>query len=452
MVTRFATALVSLASLSAMACSSSSDTKGTLAGNGSGTGGGTTVPTGNGGSVTAPPVGSGGGTTAPTGSGGATTTTPPAGNGGAVIAGTGGASTVPPMGSGGASTSGAGGAAGSPTACDDNALASAKDVCNKGADPCNLHSGFEGDDYCILPPPAGMGIQIHFGPKNYTDMAEVSKYITKPGEEFNAYGLATIPDVATSHYYNYVQIRMRPGSHHLINELVSGTESMPDGFNTTGAGCPGTPVGSFVGTQNLIRNMPPNGIQAPENVGLGAQLPTNVRLCVNHHAYNFSGDKPLLREIWINVWFVDASKVTQKTQSVNITAGPFQGIPPHSQKVLTASTTVSGTGRIIDMFGHRHAATDRFAVWKNDELVYDSWHWDESVAFDYNSITQNPAPNPTAKTDGATSGILSVVAGDKIKIECDVNNTTDNTLTFRNELYTGEMCILFGSSVGTAIH
>jgi len=74
------------------------------------------------------------------------------------------------------------------------------------------------------------------------------------------------------------------------------------------------------------------------------------------------------------------------------------------------------------------------------------------VTFEYDSITTNPAPNPSAKTDGATSGILSLVAGDKLKLECDVNNTTDNTLTFKNELYTGEMCILFGSSVGTTIH
>jgi hypothetical protein len=73
------------------------------------------------------------------------------------------------------------------------------------------------------------------------------------------------------------------------------------------------------------------------------------------------------------------------------------------------------------------------------------------VAFDYDSITKNPAPNPDAKTDGATSGILGVTTGDKIHIECDIDNKSDNTLTFRNELYNGEMCILFGSAVGVGI-
>src|SRR5689334_21722050 len=58
--------------------------------------------------------------------------------------------------------------------CDDNAVASASIPCKKDADPCNLHSGFAGDEYCIFPPPEGKGIQIHFGPKNYTDQDELA--------------------------------------------------------------------------------------------------------------------------------------------------------------------------------------------------------------------------------------------------------------------------------------
>ena len=339
-------------------------------------------------------------------------------------------------------------AAGASDTCDDNALASASVPCNKDADPCNLHSGFRGDEYCILPPPEGKGIQIHFGPKNYTDPAELAKYTIDPGQEFNSYGIANI-DALADHWYNYTQIRMRPGSHHLINQLVQG--DLQEGFVDGKVGCPGTPVGGFPGTQNLIRNMPPGGIQAPENVGLGSKLTADTKLCLNYHAYNYDTDVPQLREVWINVWFVDEAEVTQHASTVTVTAGPFQGIPPHSQKVLTTTTTVKGDGRIINLFGHRHAATDRFAVWKNDALVYDSWNWQESVAYDYDSVTQNPPLDEAGKKDGAISGVLPVTAGDAIKIECDVNNQTDNTLTFRNELYTGEMCILFGASVGTTI-
>lgn len=342
--------------------------------------------------------------------------------------------------------SGAGGApSASSTGCN---TASSTVPCSDDPDPCGLHSGYAGDEYCILPPPEGEGIQIHFGPSSYTDAAEVAKYALKPGEEFNAYGIAHIP-MPDDHYYNYVQIRMRPGSHHLINTVVTG-DNLAEGYLPAGSGCPGTTVSGFPGTQNLVRDMPPGGKQAPENVGLGSKLTGSSSLCLNHHAYNFN-DQVQLREVWINVWFVDESEVTQKTSPVTLAAGPWAGIAPHSQQVLTTSTTINGTGRIINMFGHRHAWTDRFAVWHNDELVYDSWHWQESVVFDYDSITTNPAPNPDAKSDGATSGILQVVPNDTIKIECDVNNTSDQTLYFRNELYTGEMCILFGSAVGVTV-
>lgn len=335
-------------------------------------------------------------------------------------------------------------------ACDDNAVASAAKPCPGNPDPCNLHSGYPGDEYCIPPPPEGKGIQIHFGPSNYNDPDEVAKYLLKPGEEFNAYGIGDIGQLQ-DHWYNYTQIRMRPGSHHLINTLITGADSAPVGYLPSGQGCPGTTVGGFPGTQNLIRNMPPGGVEAPENVGLGSKLPGNTRLCLNHHAYNYNSDQPILREIWINVWFVDQSMVTQQAKSIFLLAGPFSGIPPHTQQVLKASSTINGDGRIINMFGHRHAATDRFAVWKNDQLVYDSWNWQESVAFDYDSVTKNPPLDPDKKSDGASSGILPLTTGDKVNIECDVNNQTDNTLYFKNELLTGEMCILFGSSVGVAV-
>jgi hypothetical protein len=321
--------------------------------------------------------------------------------------------------------------------------------CSDDPDPCSLNSGFPGDQYCILPPPPGKGIQIHFGPKSYTDTAELAKYTINPGEEFNAYGIAHVP-TSDDHYFNYVQIRMRPGSHHLINTVVQG-DDLPEGFLDAGEGCPGTMVSSFPGTQNLVFDSPAQDKPAPENVGLGSKLAGNSSICLNHHAYNFDSDTVHLREVWMNVWFVDESEVTQRTSPVIIAAGPWQGIPPHTKQVLTETTTIDGTGRIISMFGHRHNHTDRFAVWHNDDLVYDSWNWQEAVVFDYDSITTNPAPNPPANTDGATSGILNVQPGDKIKIECDVNNTSDGTLTFRNELNTGEMCILFGSSVGTSV-
>jgi hypothetical protein len=340
------------------------------------------------------------------------------------------------------------GMAAKPAAAKGCKTASSTVPCSDDPDPCGLHSGYPGDEYCLLPPPAGKGIQIHFGPNDYKDTAQIEKYLIKPGEEFNAYGIAHIP-LTEDHFYNYVQIRMRPGSHHLINTVVQG-DNLEEGFATTGRGCPGTTVSSFPGSQNLVLDIPAGGQQAPENVGIGNKITGSTSLCLNHHSYNFN-ESAQLREAWINVWFVDESEVTQRTSPITITAGPFTPVAAHSKQVLTQTVTINGTGRIISMFGHRHSHTDRFAVWHNDDLVYDSWRWEESTVFAYDTITKNPALDPTAKMDGATSGMLEVKPGDTIKIECDVDNNSDQPLAFKNELNTGEMCILFGSAVGLSI-
>jgi hypothetical protein len=334
-----------------------------------------------------------------------------------------------------------------PDACDERRGSWAK-PCSSDPDPCNLKSGYPGDEYCLLPPPEGKGIQIHFGPNSYTDPTELQKYLIKPGQEFNQYAIVNIPTTEDK-WFSYMKMSMRPGSHHLINTLVKGHPA--EGFLGTGAGCTGEMLGSFPGTQNLITESPPQGIPAPENEGLGRSLPGNASICQNYHRYNTT-EADAISEIWYNIWFVDEKDITQKTSGVMVNAGPWTPIAAHSKQTLTTQTMVSGDARIISLFGHRHAATERFQAWVNDKEVYDSWDWVEARLFNYDSITMNPPIDPVNKVDGATSGILSVKRGDTVKIQCDVNNTTDTALRFANELYTGEMCILFGSTVGVGIN
>jgi hypothetical protein len=331
-----------------------------------------------------------------------------------------------------------------PDACDER-RGSWHTPCANEPDPCHLNSGFAGDNYCLLPPPEGEGIQIHFGPKDYNDPDEIAKYTIQPGEEFNQYAIVNVP-TTEDRWYGYLKLSMRPGSHHLINTLIAGHP--PEGF--VKGGCEGESIGSFPGTQNLIVESPPQGIPAPENEGLGRKLPGNSSICQNYHRYNTT-DKPAISEIWYNVWFMKEDEITQRANGVSVTAGPYRPIPPHSKQSLTATSMMRGDGRILSLFGHRHAATERFAVWLNDNLIYDSWDWVESRLFNYDSLTQNPAPMPDKKIDGAASGVLEYKMGDALKIQCDVNNTTDVALRFANELYTGEMCILFGSSVGAGV-
>ncbi|MDH5675834.1 MAG: hypothetical protein OEZ06_27160 [Myxococcales bacterium] len=326
------------------------------------------------------------------------------------------------------------------------AAASSRVPCHDDPNPCGIDSGFPGDEYCLPPPPPGTGIQIHFGPDDYNDPAQINEYVLTAGLEVNEYGVADIP-TTEDNFYNFVQLRMRPNSHHLINSVVSRQDS--EGF-VSGFGCPGTTLADyFVGSQNPVRDDPANGVVAPENEGLGRLLPGNGSLCINQHAYNF-GEEPVLREVWINVYFMDPSEVTQQEERIVVNV-PVGRIAPGAAVKLEGSATANGDGRLLNLIGHRHAWTDRFAVWHNERLIYDSWDWVESVVFDYNSVTQNPPIATEQKIDGAVSGVVEVKDGDTISVLCDVNNQSDNTLTFSNEALTGEMCILFGASVGTKI-
>jgi hypothetical protein len=319
--------------------------------------------------------------------------------------------------------------------------------CSSDPDPCNLKSGFAGDEYCLKPPAEGEGIQIHIGPKDYKNMADVMKYVIQPGEEFNNSVIGHIP-LTENKYFQRITVHMRPGSHHWISTVVSGKPEEKF-YNDTGCGA-ASAVGSVGGGQNLIYDNPPQGKPAPENEGLGRTIQGNSSLCMNLHAYNFS-EKQQLREMWINLYFVDEAKVTQKAQGIGIVGGLGLALPPGQNLEETYEETFSQPGRIIQLFGHRHVWTPRFAVWLNEKLIYDSWSWEESVTFNYDSLTMNPPINTAAKVDGAVSGPIEVKAGDKLKFTCFIENKSDKTLRFSNELKDGEMCNLWGSAVGTGL-
>jgi hypothetical protein len=368
--------------------------------------------------------------------------------------GTGGMAAAPSVMAG---VGGSGGAAGAmepaqPDPCKDFVVSRSK-PCHNDPNPCNIQSGYPGDEYCILPPPAGEGIQVHFGPSSYTDKTEVAKYLIHPGDESNDYAVAPIPTTEEK-FYNRVVYSMRPGSHHLINNIIAGHPT--PGFVPEASGCPTERVGGLGGTQNLIYDSRPNGIVPPENEGLGYSLPPNASICFNYHRYNLT-QADQLSEIWVNFYFVEEAEVTQRARWGAIIGGLGMSIAPGESEELTYSYTFSGVtstekspARIIQLFGHRHAATYRFAAWLNDDLIYDSWDWRESVTYNFDSLTKNPAVMTANMLDGGHTGILPVKNGDKIKYTCFIRNETMNTLTFANELYTAEMCNLFGQAVGTS--
>ena len=56
-------------------------------------------------------------------------------------------------------------------------------------------------------------------------------------------------------------------------------------------------------------------------------------------------------------------------------------------------------------------------------------------------------PDPATQTPGGSTGQMILQPTDTLQWECDVDNTSNVTLTFRNEVYTGEMCIMTGVMV-----
>src|SRR5580658_2843888 len=97
-------------------------------------------------------------------------------------------------------------------------VAPAESIVDTGTAPCNLHTSFgdvDGDAQCILPPDAAHGMQFHYGPTNYNDPVEVSKYTLQPGGEQTlcSFFMTTNTDTV---YFDAYHSRMRAGSHHML--------------------------------------------------------------------------------------------------------------------------------------------------------------------------------------------------------------------------------------------
>ena len=73
------------------------------------------------------------------------------------------------------------------------------------------------------------------------------------------------------------------------------------------------------------------------------------------------------------------------------------------------------------------------------------------MTYNYDSLTMNPMVNTAAKMDGAVSGALDFKSGDTHRFTCFIENESDKTLRFSNELKDGEMCNLWGSTVGAGL-
>jgi hypothetical protein len=296
-------------------------------------------------------------------------------------------------------------------------------------DECGLKTKWAGDEYCINPPPADKGFQMHIGPSNY-DNPE-AKYILQPGGELTE-SFTTTSGNDKDVYYYWRQYRMRPGSHHLI---ING----------------GTGVGHRIGgSSNMAKDNPEGGVIAPENKGVGMPLPAHSPINNSLHYFNVT-DKPIIKEVWVNFWYRDKAEVTEPT--LEVFSMLQMGIQPGQHVLKHGSCNITTSGRMLTAYGHVHSHNKRFSVWRTrggkKELVHNAFDWEHPNVSEYSSTVMNPMLQPGM--DGGFSGVLDLKAGDVVEFECDILNDTNSVFLGANEATDDEMCIMIGDTVGASV-
>jgi hypothetical protein len=292
------------------------------------------------------------------------------------------------------------------------------------------------------------GLQLHFGPTDYGSAQALKPYLVLPGQEFTSYVVLNLPATA-ARAYAYVKLSQRPGSHHMIGMLVAG--ELAPGFVNPSADCGGRSLASFPSSTTPIFESPAQGVPASENAGLVHALPAGASLCLNYHRYNDT-ESNALSEAWINLWYPEPASAAQRAFDIVVNAGPFSPIAPHTAQRLSATSRVSGDGRILTLFGHRHAHTGRLAVFLNDVPIYASFDWSEPRWYELDSLTVNPLFDLVSQRDGTVAGALQVKTGDELTLECQVDNSDNSALPFGSDLRAQEMCVLYLSATGVSIN
>jgi hypothetical protein len=302
--------------------------------------------------------------------------------------------------------------------------------------------------------------------KGYSGLADT--WLMKDGEEESANYETAATNPSNSNYYRSYA-RMRPGSHHMIinsDPSKPGDETWipasPGGLLEGAAGL--TAAVSLPGAQRPDENRPPSLAKPMEDAGLYRILPAKAKVTFNMHHFNASGTT-ILKEAWTNLWWEsDAKTQIYGMRGLEVGQVLTMNIPAGDTQDLHYSWNITQPIRLVEAFGHRHAWTTNFSAWVENsdgklDIVYQSFEWLDEPTYRYDSVTQNPKPAPDARTDGASSGVRTLMPGQKLHFNCHIEFTPERAMSekapapssigalrFANEAFTGEMCILFGST------
>jgi hypothetical protein len=260
-----------------------------------------------------------------------------------------------------------------------------------------------------------------------------------------------LPNADEVFYQGYV-LSGRPGTHHIINTAYVSSVSIVDGqLDVCLDGGTGMNSNIFDNLPGASKAYMPRRAIAPENKGLGRRLEGNLPSQADMHYFNFTGEaKPLLREFWLNLYYIPKDEVTETPQQIRGMGGLGWSIPPTTDHVYQYTCPIPANGRIVGLLGHYHRHGVRFSAYVEkangtQKKVFEMYDYNDPAEFGYDSLAKNPAFSDM--TAGAVSGTLAVEAGDTLQWECHIINDSQVTLDYSNKVENGEMCNLWGSTV-----
>lgn len=326
-----------------------------------------------------------------------------------------------------------------------DAGASGDDAQRAPKGPCDIDTGWAGDDNCLEPPDPQQGFQLHFGPQRYDDEAEIAKYILGPHEEKLLCTYVTTPNEVEAFYDDWKNT-LRPGSHHMIvaiqNQPVEAAEAVPCGEGGLSS------LGLLGGNSTALE---PFEETAPENEGLGRVVPPRAAVELQLHFFNTT-DEPVLMEAWQNIYYKDPAEVTETAAPIEAMAGLGMSVEPGTTEIIAGRIVAPQPLRVVDLYSHNHNHTLRFSAYlvragqSERTRIYESYDWEHPLYIALDSIHENDAGDPDNEVPGGHTGELMLQKGDALEWECEIfNHDLAFPLTFANRANDAEMCILRGN-------
>jgi hypothetical protein len=320
----------------------------------------------------------------------------------------------------------------------------------KGAILCLADSGYDGDELALCNPDPTKGMLLHYGPKDYTDEAEVAKYTLEAGAEEENCIIAHTPNTRDLYIRDY-NGRMRPNSHHLIVTTLA--EDKPDSDGPVPCA-----IASQVGLRWLLGSQDPQidvsvAGAGPEpepgepDYNLGQVVKANTPIRFDMHYINSTSQK-ILKEGWVYLAYADDAEVDTMVDMITFFQGEIN-VPPRGTSETKRAACVAPTTRNVGLItGHFHQNGTRFSVWKRDlagaeTLVYETYDWEDPGNLWYRPKSPNTPPDPARGKHGGYSGFLTIEAGEALIYQCAFANPTDETITL-GELGRDQMCNVFG--------